>query len=308
MPNLIHHGICDASAAIPMTKDRFLLAGDEDNILRLYHSRESGSPLLEADIAGYFKENTKNAETDIEGASQLDDAVFWITSHGRNRRGKRIDARYYFFANRVELKDGQLLHEPIGRSYQGLLNDMLDDPRLKKFRLKKAARRSPKSGGGLNIEGLAATPDRKLLIGFRNPVPDEKALVLKLENPFEVLDKESARFDDPIQLDLGGLGIRSIEYWPAQNCYLIIAGAFSGVRNFGLYRWDGVPSHAPEHLSEVDFGELNPEGLIIYPDEPERFQIISDDGNIERNNCRCKRLPEGHPDKYFRSRWYTFGG
>jgi hypothetical protein len=32
--------------------------------------------------------------------------------------------------------------------------------------------------GGLNIEGLAATPDGQLLIGFRNPLSEGKALLL----------------------------------------------------------------------------------------------------------------------------------
>ncbi|MGH1364413.1 MAG: DUF3616 domain-containing protein [Calditrichia bacterium] len=304
MATLIHHGVCDASAAIPLTPGHFLLAGDEDNILRFYNATSTGGPILIADIAAYFPGNEKNAETDIEGASQLGDTIFWITSHGRNRRGKHIAARYYFFANTVQLIDGELHHQSVGQSYQGLLEDMLNDPALDKYELKKAAKRAPKSGGGLNIEGLAATPEQKLLIGFRNPVPDDRALILQLENPFGVLQGERALFSEPIELDLDGLGIRSIEYWPTKNCYLIIGGAFSGVRKFGIYRWSGKRDDLPERLNHLNFNDLNPEGLVIYPEEPDHFQIISDDGNVERDNCRCKRLPEGHPGKYFRSQWF----
>ncbi|HYG61171.1 MAG TPA: DUF3616 domain-containing protein [Thermoanaerobaculia bacterium] len=70
--------------------------------------------------------------------------------------------------------------------------------------------------GALNIEGLAAK-DGKLLIGFRGPVRGGKALVVTLENPQEVLNQGApASFATPIELDLDGLGIRSLEHWPAE--------------------------------------------------------------------------------------------
>jgi hypothetical protein len=47
---------------------------------------------------------------------------------------------------------------------------------------------------GLNIEGLAATPEKKLLIGFRNPIRSQRALLASLENPREVMQGKAARY------------------------------------------------------------------------------------------------------------------
>jgi hypothetical protein len=60
-----------------------------------------------------------------------------------------------------------------------------------------------------NISPLAATPDEKLLIGFRNPIPGGRALLLPLQNPIEVVREwKPVQFGTPIELDLKGLGIR----------------------------------------------------------------------------------------------------
>ncbi|MGV2389181.1 MAG UNVERIFIED_CONTAM: hypothetical protein LVR29_15800 [Microcystis novacekii LVE1205-3] len=45
----------------------------------------------------------------------------------------------------------------------------------------------------------------------------------------------TAEFGDTILLDLGGLGIRSIEFLPALEVYLIIAGEFYGGDQFVVY-------------------------------------------------------------------------
>src|SRR5438094_602992 len=79
------------------------------------------------------------------------------------------------------------------------------------------------SDGALSIEGLASTPDGALLIGFRNPITDDgKALVARLKNPDQVVAGQPAEFGKPITLDLGGLGIRSMERRGDE--YLIVAG------------------------------------------------------------------------------------
>jgi len=51
----------------------------------------------------------------------------------------------------------------------------------------EASHLAPKTPGALNIEGLCATPDHKLLIAFRNPLPQSKALLIPLENPEQVI-------------------------------------------------------------------------------------------------------------------------
>ena len=89
-------------------------------------------------------------------------------------------------------------------------------------RLADASRLSAEAEGGFNIEGLAATPEGKLLIGLRNPLPQRRALVVPLENPAELIEGKTARFGLPIELDLDQRGIRSLELVGAS--YLIVAG------------------------------------------------------------------------------------
>src|SRR6185436_16331903 len=102
---------------------------------------------------------------------------------------------------------------PVGRPYQNLLLDLVREPSLKRFKLGKASALAPKSAGALNIEALCSTPGQHLLIGFRNPIPERRALIVPLLNPNELIEGKRARFGEPILLDLGGLGIRDLGYW-----------------------------------------------------------------------------------------------
>jgi hypothetical protein len=43
---LQHQGICDASGAFALDDNRFIVANDEDNLLRVYSADESGKPDL----------------------------------------------------------------------------------------------------------------------------------------------------------------------------------------------------------------------------------------------------------------------
>jgi hypothetical protein len=154
--------------------------------------------------------------------------------------------------------------------------------------LDKAARRTPEADGGLNIEGLAATADGKLLIGLRNPLPQQRALIIPLDNPAEVIAGQPARFGEPILLDLGERGIRSIER--IGNSYLIVAGPTADHGSFALFRWSGRRDDAPTPVSGIDLGNLRPEALFAIPDS-NRVQLLSDDGGVVINGVECKRLP-----------------
>jgi hypothetical protein len=153
---------------------------------------------------------------------------------------------------------------------------------------------APKNNG-LNIEGLAATPDgRSLLIGFRNPLADDKAVLVPLENPAAVLEDEAApKFGQPIQLtlmadlddELVSFGIRSIEYSPRHAAYLIVAGPDSAKKLFALFRWSGLKGapalQLPQATARINETEtFTPEALIVYP-ERSRVQLLSDDGTLE---------------------------
>ena len=141
----------------------------------------------------------------------------------------------------------------------------------------------------MNLEGLSATPEGHLLLGFRNPVPKGLALIIPLVNPNEVIEGKPARFDAPIQLDLDDLGIRDIAYF--EGSYLIIAGSSDGHNKPKLYRWAG-PGHKPQVMPVKHLKEYNPEAIIIYQGKGLReVQILSDDGT---------RLIDGVPGKEVR--------
>ena len=309
-----HQGICDASAATALGENKFVVGNDEadpelGNILWIYSSQESGKALKTIDINSWLKNNPKNKEIDLEGAAVLNDIIYWITSHGRNKNAERKLPRHQFFASKIT-DDGSSIVQ-VGESYtQLVLRDIIEDSQLAEiFDFKTAETKAPKPEGGLNIEGLTATPDGNILIGFRNPIPNDKALLLTLKNPQSLVINSSnarAEFGDPILLDLGGLGIRSIEFWPALEVYLIIAGEFHGGDQFVFYTWSGKKEDAPEKIESLQFPDgFRPEALLFYPHLKDRFQILSDDGTIKRvGNTPCKKIPDkNNPEKYFRSIW-----
>jgi hypothetical protein len=307
---LQHQGICDASGAVVLDEAHFVVANDEDNVLRVYRSDISGTPVSGfsgTDINDYFDNNPKEKEVDIEGAAQLGEMFYWITSHGTNKEGKSRPERRQFFGNKLSICDGAKCFKQVGCSYTRLLEDMLKDEQLDRYQLEAAAKIPPKEKGGLNIEGLAATPDREIFIGFRNPIPQDKAILLTLKNPIDLLENNaSAVFDDPIELDLNGLGIRSIDYWESQNRFVIIAGAYDGSDRFSLYQWSGLKDDNPQPIEVTGLpSSFRPESVLFYPNRDRQFQLLSDDGSIERSEgTPCKDIKDGdNPHKYFRSLW-----
>jgi Protein of unknown function (DUF3616) len=307
---LKHWGACDASGAVALFDTNYVvIANDEDNILRVYDSQISGHPVASIDIVSYFKNNPKNREVDIEAATLLNGTIYWIGSHGRNKKAKERPERRNFFANKITINGQSFSAQQVGQSYSNLLEDMLADRKLEKYQLAKAEPLAPKQEGGLNIEGLCTTPEQQLLIGFRNPIREGKALLVPLKNPTDLIEKEdsSAIFGSPIDLDLGGLGIRSIEYWESQQLYLIAAGSYTSSDEFRFYQWSGNPDENPQVIEVINLpAGLNPEAIVTYPTKDDKIQIFSDDGTVNHDGeTPCKDLPPDSDRKLFRSVWAT---
>jgi len=294
-------GMCDASAAVALNNELFAVANDEDNSLRIYHATKGGLPVSSQDLSTLLRVDRKKPETDLEAACWLGDHIYWISSHGRNRDGKFRASRHRFFATKVEQKAGRLQLSVVGRVYVNLLPDLLRDSRLRPFRLDRASLLPPKAAGGLNIEGLCDTPEDTLLIGFRNPIPQKRALIVPLLNPAEVINGKISRLGAPLLLDLGGRGIRDIVRW--RNRYIIIAGAHDGSENSKLFEWSG-DSAPPRELTSVTFKNFNPEAIIVYPDNVKPFQLLSDDGTVLINGVGCKTIANTNLKK-FRAAWVS---
>lgn len=304
---LKHFGACDASGSVVLDTKYLVVANDEDNILRVYDSTTSGKPLASIDINDYFTNNPKGREVDIEAATILNGTLYYITSHGRNKNAKERPERRNFFANQFTVEGESFSAQQVGHSYSNLLEDLKQDSRFKDYQLEAAEQLAPKAERALNIEGLCTAPNQQLLIGFRNPIRDGKALVVPLENPEEIVQTEgiAAKFGNPIDLDLGGLGIRSIEYWASHEVYIIAAGAYDTSHEFRFYQWSVNQDEQPEEIEIVNLpAGFNPEAIVIYPHLDNKFQILSDDGSVPREGgTPCKELLPESDQKFFRSVW-----
>jgi hypothetical protein len=293
-----HFGMCDASAAVAVGADHFLVANDEDNILRLYRRDGADAEPRTFDLSTFLKlpGDKKPREADIEGAAQINNRVYWIASHGANSEGKARPERRQLFATDLSSASGEgdVKVTPVGTPYRALLEAMDKDPLLSQYGLPRAAQFAPESDQGLNIEGLAATPEGHLLIGFRNPVPGGKALLIKLQNPDAVLGlagpaaPAAPKFAAPIELPLGGLGIRSIEYARNLRAYLIVAGPRGkGGKDgaFKLYKWAEGAAPVPLRI-DIPSG-LRPEALFALADG-KTYGLLSDDGDEQIGGADCK--------------------
>ncbi len=288
-------GACDASGAVAVDERHFAVADDEDNVLRVYDAVSGGEPVRKTNLSKQITLD-KKGEADIEAATSINGRAVWLSSHGRNAKGDEDLNRSLVITTDLPTLDQRV--DVQGRVYRNLLLDLRADPRLARYELQHASELAPKELGGLNIEGLTATPDGKLLIGFRSPVPGGKALIIPLLNPEALYGSGSVRFGDPIELDLGGLGIRSLSWW--RHSYLIAAGPTDEVGPSRLYRWAGAGA-VPRLAAEAVFGNANPEAFFTAEGNDE-ILILSDDGARQIHGKACKKL-KGKKHKSFRGLW-----
>ncbi len=291
----------DASGAVPLGTNCFAVADNEQTCIKIYRRDRGGPPLKSFDFASFLEVEPRRSQVDIEAAARIGDRAFWLSSHGRNVQSKFSPNRQRLFATDIKSVGDAFELVPAGKPYKDLLSDLVHDPHLKRFNLAEASQKAPKSSNALNLEGLCATPDGQLLIGFRNPIPEGRALIVPLSNPDQVINGKPARLGEPQLLDLHGLGIRDLAY--TDNKYVIIGGPYAGKGHFRLYWWSGNASR-PEHIKGLKFGDLHPEAIVLYPDKGLReFQLLSDDGTRLINGKVNKDLPV--PQRQFRGVWVT---
>lgn len=280
-------GMCDASAVVNVPPSHILAANDEDNVLRLY-DRSGGPAVREYDFTRFLRLDRKAPESDIEAAAQVGSRVYWMSSHGLNRDGRLRPNRKRFFATDLSGAGAALSVQPWGAPCETLLEQMLLHRPFDGLGLAEASKVKPKDEDGLNIEGIAAGPGNSLLIGFRNPIPEGRALIIRLLNPDEVLQRGPARFGPPLLLDLQGLGIRDM--LQANNGYLLVAGPYSSGNHFRLCRWDGVGTDVK--TLNVRFGSFRPEAMTFFGPEQSKLLVLSDDGSFKINGKECKSLAQ----------------
>ncbi len=310
-------GSADASAAVALDEDTFIVADDENDVLRVYKFGTPG-PVFSFDLTGFLCTTAKNPEADIEGATKVGNRFYWITSHGRNKDGKIRLNRYRFFAADFKIGDDKISIVPAGKPCRTLVHSLLKQDSIVKDDLARAAGFSagklkikelenlaPKKQG-LNIEGLCASADGKILyIGFRNPIHKTdsgkmQAIVVPLKNADSVIEKnQEPVFSKPMLWDFQGLGIRAMEYSAFHKSFFIIAGPADEKKDFALYRWSGDQKQQPELIGKiVDLPQdFTPEALF-FPENSDKLFLLSDDGTLIVNvsspaECTDGELLEG---------------
>ena len=297
-------GISNPSGAVALSDKLFIVADDEDNLLRIYDRNLLAKPMQTIALSAVFKgiiTDGEDLEIDLESAAEIAGTYFWIGSHSTSRTAEFRPTRHRLLAINIKQGEkGKFALSPAGDIYTKLIEELQDDSRFDHYHFGKAKKTQAKAIGGLSIEGLATTPDNGLYIGFRNPLcggklkqgrlENGKALIVKLKNPFEVIHGLEAKFADPIELDLDGYGIREITR-RKNHKYLIVAGPYhENIETVGhqreetcLYKWSSK-SGKLKQLKQHDLGNLNIEAALFYPNNNDCVQLLSDDGKLENAN------------------------
>jgi len=329
-------GASDASAAIAVDANWALVADDENEVLRLYNRSQSGFPVREFDFTSFLAlgdfDHGIPREVDIEASTRVGNRLFWVGSHSHSDLAEprpnrsRIFATdmtgsgtnvslsyvgmYEFLKDDLVSWDANNVHGK-GANYYGFANSVLPGV-------------DPKSVEGFNIEGVTmlAGSANAALLGFRAPIVPAAnrnyALILPVLNFAALAASDappgSAIFGAPIELDLYGRGIRSIE--GNVNGYMIVAGPAVGAigkypLDFRLYTWNGDRNQNAQQRS-TDLTGMNPEALVELPSAPwnpaSPLQLISDNGRTiyYGDNIEAKHLPEPNFKKS-RSDFVTLG-
>lgn len=137
---LVYRRASDASAAVTVGRDMFIVADDENNTLRVYKTTQGGLPLFSYDMTDFLDIEPKYPEVDIEAATIVAQRIYWISSHGRNKNGKTRPNRYRFFATIVKSQNGNVTVEPLGKPCKTLIHDLVNSDNMRYLMLDRATR------------------------------------------------------------------------------------------------------------------------------------------------------------------------
>ncbi|MFZ4813862.1 MAG: DUF3616 domain-containing protein [Phototrophicaceae bacterium] len=315
-------GSSNASAAMILNKRLMVVADDEDQSLRLYPYRANGLPLKSYPLSDAtpgspplhltdIHRDGRISEVDLEGVTQVGNRLFWIGSHSHNDEGEVRPNRRRLFATDLHGEGIATTLMFVGY-YAGLHTDLMawGDAHGYDFSASMAEGRSSKAIDGFNIEGLCIAPDgQTAYIGLRAPLVPvterNKALIVPIGNFVAWFNNghplSAPTLLDPIELDLGGRGIRSMAVGDGR--WYIVAGPYGDVGDFALYIWSGQRADAPQHYP-VDLSRMRVEALAV-PPETDTVVLLSDNGTTDWYNIgqEARTLPAEL--QRFRTDWIT---
>jgi hypothetical protein len=285
-----HSRCCDGSAGVALDDQYFLVANDENNVLRVYERKGRQEPVTQVDFRKFLDLKKKDQESDIEGMALIDSTVYVIASHSRSKDGDKEKGRRQLFAVQFDLTGDQPNLHPLGEPYTKLHKRLEELHSIPGLDWERAGDLDGDDLGALNIEGLSSTPDGELMIGFRTPVHRDKAILLPVRNPMEVIQGLEPIFGAPILLNLGGTGIRGLEQFA--GTYLIATESDTGKTYPQLFSWDGQSPHARRLFVALP-QNFNPESVLLFPDTGlSEIHVLSDDSNRDIGSASCSEVED----------------
>ncbi|MDP2869438.1 hypothetical protein [Methyloversatilis sp.] len=293
-------GIHEPSAIQQLADGRFLVLEDERQrpfslVTIAPDGRVDSAPLRPGWLDGWLDSSDDFWKLDdLEGIA-VDNAgnIHAVTSHSRDGDGDEKKSRDKLVRFRIEA--GRVVATGIVKGLKPAL--LAAHPVL----ATAAAKLDVKREGGLNIEALEFGHDgRTLLIGFRSPLLDGRALIASVENSAAMFDDQAPPRIAPslITLDLDGDGLRSLSRIPSLGGYLISSGPVAGGEaHFRLWFWSGLPGEPALGVNVVDLpGFERAEGICpAVIGGLRKVIIVSDDGNHAEG--RCARFLMLDPDQ-----------
>jgi len=324
-------GIADASAALALDDNYMVIANDESNILYVYDRRNSGLPAKTFDfnsgnLLGLTDGSTGNwKEVDVEAMAKSPSQAnrsYWLGSMSNSSSFNDKPNRNRIFAIDITGTGTATSFTPAG-NYAGLRSQLINwgDTHGYNFSASAADGKDPKLIDGFNAEGMVFGPDNTTLyIGFRAPlVPTgtrTKAVIAPVSN-FETWFNNGAPAGNaviaaPIELDLGGRGIRDMIRL-SNGHYVIVAGSYDETAIPAIFKWSGNRADAPV-LLPFNITGMNAEAVLPVNQGGQlaldQLQIISDNGdNIFYNDgVAAKDLPQDNFKKFSSSVIVSTGG
>lgn len=276
--------IYEPSGVVQLRDERILVVEDEKehpfSLLKLNEDNSFTRIALSNQVQ--TKNGSKKITLDDLEAITLgsDNWVYAITSHSKTSRGKRKKRREKLV--RFQVAGTQLVN------YQSLTS-------LREWLMKALPYQSMNK---LNIEGLAYDyQTQRLLLGFRRPLLQGKAIIVQMANINNAFEKgdENLLSSHVDLVDLHGKAIRSLDYDPVLQAYLLTAGPKKGRHDpFTLWIWDGKEAKPVtiSNLNNIAFTE-GITSIKTANDEP-ALLLVSDDGQRGKSTGHYLILPYSH--------------
>lgn len=260
----------------PLHDGRLLITEeDAQHALHLVRLLDDGTTQENIVLDAFLLKTLNIQIQELEGITVDDEKfIYAITSHSRGTDGRRIPEKERLIRFKIENNRiiGQRSFDKLGDYMEagGLINE----------------------NAKISIGGLAFDPaGKELIVAFRKPVVDGKALIMVIENPREIFNTnaEEVRIaDKTVALDLDGVGIVSISYDPFLGGYLITSdpNKEDGDNDSQLWFWLGGPSDVPRAITlpgMIDIKQI--EGISAVQVAGHKRLMIISDGDKDNNEA-----------------------